>query len=36
MNTVYRGISEGIDRDGAMLLNENGVVTRVIAGDVVV
>ena len=36
MNRVYRGISEGIDRDGAMLLNENGVVTRVIAGDVVV
>jgi BirA family biotin operon repressor/biotin-[acetyl-CoA-carboxylase] ligase len=36
MNVVYRGISEGIDRDGAMLLKENGVVTRVIAGDVLV
>jgi BirA family biotin operon repressor/biotin-[acetyl-CoA-carboxylase] ligase len=36
MNRIYRGISEGIDGDGAMLLNENGVVTRVIAGDVVV
>ena len=36
MNGVYRGISEGIDRDGAMLLKENGVVTRVIAGDVLV
>lgn len=35
MNKVYRGISEGIDRDGAMLLEENGVVTRVIAGDVI-
>lgn len=36
MSTVYRGISEGIDKDGAILLNENGVVTRVIAGDVTV
>jgi BirA family biotin operon repressor/biotin-[acetyl-CoA-carboxylase] ligase len=36
MDRVYRGISEGIDRDGAILLNENGVVTRVIAGDVAV
>ena len=36
MDRVYRGISEGIDRDGAMLLKENGVVTRVIAGDVIV
>ena len=32
---VYRGVSEGIGRDGAMLLREeSGVVTRVIAGDV--
>ena len=32
---VYRGVSEGIGRDGAMLLREeNGVVTRVVAGDV--
>jgi BirA family biotin operon repressor/biotin-[acetyl-CoA-carboxylase] ligase len=31
---VYRGVSEGIGRDGAMLLREeSGVVTRVIAGD---
>jgi len=36
MDRVFRGVSEGIDRDGALLLNENGVVTRVIAGDVVV
>jgi BirA family transcriptional regulator, biotin operon repressor / biotin---[acetyl-CoA-carboxylase] ligase len=34
MDRVYRGISEGIDKDGALLLNENGNVTRVIAGDV--
>ncbi len=32
---VYRGVSEGIGRDGAMLLREeDGKVTRVIAGDV--
>lgn len=32
---VCRGVSEGIDRDGAMLLREeNGATTRVIAGDV--
>ncbi len=36
MDNVYRGISEGIDKDGAILLRENGVVTRVIAGDVTV
>ncbi len=35
MDRVYRGVSEGIGRDGAMLLREeNGKVTRVIAGDV--
>lgn len=34
MDKVYRGISEGIDTDGAILLNQNGIVTRVIAGDV--
>ena len=34
MDRVYRGISQGIDWDGAVLLNENGVVKRVIAGDV--
>jgi BirA family biotin operon repressor/biotin-[acetyl-CoA-carboxylase] ligase len=35
MDRVYRGVSEGIGRDGAMLLREeNGMVTRVIAGDV--
>jgi BirA family biotin operon repressor/biotin-[acetyl-CoA-carboxylase] ligase len=36
MDRVYRGISQGIDADGAMLLDENGVTTRVIAGDVMV
>ncbi len=35
MDRVYRGVSEGIGRDGAMLLREeNGMMTRVIAGDV--
>ena len=34
MGRTYRGISEGIDRDGAILLREKGAVTRVIAGDV--
>jgi BirA family biotin operon repressor/biotin-[acetyl-CoA-carboxylase] ligase len=34
MDNVYRGISQGIDRDGAILLKEDGRVTRVIAGDV--
>ncbi len=35
MDRVYRGVSEGIGRDGAMLLREeNGMVTKVIAGDV--
>jgi len=31
---VYRGISEGIDSDGALLLRENNSLIRVIAGDV--
>jgi BirA family biotin operon repressor/biotin-[acetyl-CoA-carboxylase] ligase len=31
---IYRGISQGIDGDGALLLRDNDVVTRVIAGDV--
>jgi BirA family biotin operon repressor/biotin-[acetyl-CoA-carboxylase] ligase len=35
MGTTYRGISEGIDGDGAILLREKGAVTRVVAGDVV-
>jgi BirA family biotin operon repressor/biotin-[acetyl-CoA-carboxylase] ligase len=31
---IYRGVSEGIGRDGAMLLREeSGAVTRVVAGD---
>ncbi|OPY70489.1 MAG: Bifunctional ligase/repressor BirA [Syntrophorhabdaceae bacterium PtaU1.Bin034] len=30
---TYRGISHGIDEDGAVLLEENGKVARVIAGD---
>jgi BirA family biotin operon repressor/biotin-[acetyl-CoA-carboxylase] ligase len=34
MDRVYRGVCEGIDRDGAILLNENGRLLRVIAGDV--
>jgi BirA family biotin operon repressor/biotin-[acetyl-CoA-carboxylase] ligase len=34
MDRVYRGISEGIDKDGAVLLRQNGTVVRVIAGDV--
>ncbi len=34
MNNVYTGISRGIDRDGAILLEEDGRITRVIAGDV--
>jgi BirA family biotin operon repressor/biotin-[acetyl-CoA-carboxylase] ligase len=31
---IYRGVSEGLAADGALLLSENGTVTRVIAGDV--
>ena len=34
MGTIYRGTAEGIGPDGAVLLRENGVLTRVIAGDV--
>jgi BirA family biotin operon repressor/biotin-[acetyl-CoA-carboxylase] ligase len=35
MDKVYRGVSEGIGRDGALLLREeNGRLTKVIAGDV--
>ncbi|HNQ63994.1 MAG TPA: biotin--[acetyl-CoA-carboxylase] ligase [Syntrophorhabdaceae bacterium] len=34
MTEVFRGISEGIDIDGAMLLNINGEVKKIIAGDV--
>ena len=34
MGEVHRGISEGIDRDGAILINEEGTVRRIIAGDV--
>lgn len=30
----YKGVSEGIDRDGAMLLNINGQIKKIIAGDV--
>jgi len=33
-DTMYRGVSEGIDRDGAILLREGGGVKRIIAGDV--
>jgi BirA family biotin operon repressor/biotin-[acetyl-CoA-carboxylase] ligase len=34
MGESYRGIAEGIDRDGAMLLNVDGEVKKIIAGDV--
>lgn len=34
MGEVYKGISEGIDTSGAMLININGKVKRIIAGDV--
>ena len=34
MDRVYRGVSEGLAADGALLLSENGKITRVIAGDV--
>jgi BirA family biotin operon repressor/biotin-[acetyl-CoA-carboxylase] ligase len=33
---VYRGVSEGLAADGALLISENGAVTRVIAGDVAI
>ncbi len=33
---VYRGVSEGLAADGALLLSENGTITRVIAGDVAI
>lgn len=32
--SVFRGIAEGIADDGALLLNDNGTVRRMIAGDV--
>ena len=34
MGEVHKGISEGIDRDGAVLINEEGTVRKIIAGDV--
>jgi BirA family biotin operon repressor/biotin-[acetyl-CoA-carboxylase] ligase len=34
MGEVYSGISQGIDTSGAMLLNINGQVKKIIAGDV--
>ena len=34
MGESYKGIVEGIDRDGAMLLNVDGEVKKIIAGDV--
>jgi BirA family transcriptional regulator, biotin operon repressor / biotin---[acetyl-CoA-carboxylase] ligase len=34
MGEVHRGISEGIDKDGAILINEEGTVRKIIAGDV--
>ena len=34
MGQVYRGISEGVDSSGAMLLNIDGQTKKIIAGDV--
>jgi BirA family biotin operon repressor/biotin-[acetyl-CoA-carboxylase] ligase len=34
MGEVHRGICEGIDRDGAVVLNEDGQIRKIIAGDV--
>jgi BirA family transcriptional regulator, biotin operon repressor / biotin---[acetyl-CoA-carboxylase] ligase len=34
MDRIYRGISDGIDQDGGLLLNVDGKVTKIIAGDV--
>jgi len=34
MADVVRGTAEGIDEDGALLLNDNGTIRKIIAGDV--
>jgi BirA family biotin operon repressor/biotin-[acetyl-CoA-carboxylase] ligase len=34
MGERYSGTAEGVDRDGAVLLNMNGTVKRIVAGDV--
>jgi BirA family biotin operon repressor/biotin-[acetyl-CoA-carboxylase] ligase len=34
MGESYKGICEGIDRDGAILLNIDGIIKKIIAGDV--
>lgn len=34
LDRVYKGVSEGIDHDGGLLLNVAGKVTKIIAGDV--
>jgi biotin-(acetyl-CoA carboxylase) ligase len=34
MGESFKGISEGIDMDGAMLLNIDGKTKKIIAGDV--
>ena len=36
VDATYRGVSEGIDRDGALLLRHKGELMRVIAGDVTI
>jgi len=36
MGQSFKGISEGIDRDGVLLLKVDGVVKRIVAGDVTV
>jgi BirA family transcriptional regulator, biotin operon repressor / biotin---[acetyl-CoA-carboxylase] ligase len=35
MGRIYKGISEGIDNKGALLLNIEGEIKRIIAGDVI-
>lgn len=34
VDRVYKGVSEGIDHDGGLLLNIDGKITKIIAGDV--
>jgi biotin-(acetyl-CoA carboxylase) ligase len=34
MDRTYRGVSEGIDHDGGLLLAIGGKITKIIAGDV--
>jgi BirA family biotin operon repressor/biotin-[acetyl-CoA-carboxylase] ligase len=34
MANVVRGVAEGVDEDGALLLNDNGTIRKIIVGDV--